>query len=99
MFSNSLYKMLNVLNSARYKDPCTFKSFIEIDKLIDTFRKVNRVSKRKRQFSFLCEVYNINDKGFNPVIKFNEAIDEQKWNVIKTKISKIKKDTKFPITI
>jgi hypothetical protein len=97
LFSNSLYKMLNVLNPDKFKDPCDYKSFIEIDKLINSFKNVNRFSKRKRHFSFLCEIYNINDNGFNPIIKFNETIDDEKWNYIKTKISKIKKDTKFPI--
>jgi hypothetical protein len=97
LFSNSLYKMLNVLNPDKYKDPCDYKSFIEIDKIINTFKYINIYSKRKRHFSFLCEIYNINDNGFNPVINFNEIIDDEKWNYIKTKISKFKKDTKFPI--
>jgi hypothetical protein len=97
LFSNALYKMLNVLNPCRFKDPCDYKSFIEIDKIINSFKYINRFSKRKRNFSFLCEIYNINDNGFNPIIKFNEIIDDDKWNYIKTKISKIKKDTKFPI--
>ncbi|MBN2403867.1 MAG: hypothetical protein JXN64_15940 [Spirochaetes bacterium] len=97
LFTNSLYKMLNVLNPDKYKDPCDYKTFIEVDKIISTFKKVNRVSKRKRYISFLCEIYNINDNGFNPVINFNEIIDDDKWNYIKTKIAKIKKHTKFPI--
>jgi hypothetical protein len=97
LFSNSLYKMLNVLYPQRYKDACAYKSFIEIDKIMNTFKYVNKFSKRKRYFSFLCEIYNINDNGFNPVINFNEMIDDEKWNYIKTKIAKIKKDTKFPI--
>jgi hypothetical protein len=97
LFTNAFYKMLNVLNPSKFKDPCDYKSFIEIDKIINSLKYVNKFSKRKRCFSFLCEIYNINDNGFNPIIKFNETIDDEKWNYIKTKISKIKKDTKFPI--
>lgn len=97
LFSNALYKMLNVLNPDKFKDPCEFKSFIELDKLINSFKYINKFCKRKRYFSFLCEIYNINDSGFNPIIKFNELVDDEKWNFIKTKISRIKKDTKFPI--
>jgi hypothetical protein len=97
LFSNSIYKMLTVLNPQRYKDPYALKTFIEIDKIINTFKKLNRVSKRQRHFSFLYEMYNLNDEGFNPVIRFNEMIDDEKWNFIKTRISKSRKDVKFPI--
>ncbi|MFH0974733.1 MAG: hypothetical protein V1874_03000 [Spirochaetota bacterium] len=97
LFSNSLYKMLNVINPNDFKEPCAVKSFVEIDKIINTFKYINKYSKRKRHISFLCEVYNVNDTGFNPVIRFNEIIDDEKWNLLKTKISKIKKDAKFPI--
>jgi hypothetical protein len=97
LFSNSIYKMLTVLNPQRYKDPYALKTFIEIDKIINTFKRLNRVSKRQRHISFLYEMYNLNDNGFNPVIRFNEIVDDEKWNFIKTKISKSKKDIKFPI--
>ncbi len=97
LFSNAIYKMLNVLNPQKYKDPYALKDFIEIDKIINTFKKINRLSKRQRHISFLYEMYNLNDNGFNPVIRFNEMIDDEKWNYIKTKLSKSKKNVKFPI--
>jgi hypothetical protein len=97
LFSNSIYKMLTVLNPQKFKDPYTLKTFIEIDKIINTFKRINRMSKRQRHISFLYEMYNLNDEGFNPVIRFNEMIDDEKWNHIKTRISKCKKDVKFPI--
>ena len=97
LFTNPLYKMLNVINPQRYKQPATLKTFIEIDRIISTFRQINKVSKRKRYISFLSEMYNLNDSGFNPIIRFNEIIDDDKWNHIKSKINKIKKDGKFPI--
>ncbi len=62
LFTNSMYKMLNVLNPIKYKEPCDYKSFIEIDKIINSFKYANRFSKRKRHFSFLCEIYNINEE-------------------------------------
>ncbi|MBN2039774.1 MAG: hypothetical protein JW864_07020 [Spirochaetes bacterium] len=92
-FSNSLYRMLVIYRPDRYKEPSTVKSFIEIDKIINTFESLNKMSKRKRYISFMYELYNKNDK-YTPLFRFNEPIDYRKWNLIKRHI---KKDTRLPI--
>ncbi len=76
-----------------YRAPSSIKSFMEIDKIVNTFRSLNRLSNRKRYITFVNEIYEKHD-DFEPVIRFNEKIDYEKWNSIKRRL---KKDIKLPI--
>lgn len=91
-FSNLLYKSLVNHCPESYRNPYTNKNFIEVDKVINTFDRINKISKRQRSFSFMYELYDEIEEEF--IIKFGEPVDFAKWNSIKRKI---KKDSQLPI--
>lgn len=93
-FSNTLYKMLVIYCPERYKEPSSVKTFIEIDKIVTKYDQLNKLSQRQRYISFLCEIYSTKDNIYEPIFRFNEPINFQKWNSIKPYI---KKDIKLPI--
>ncbi len=94
LFSNTLYKMLIIYCPERYKEASAVKSFIEIDKIITKFDQLNKICQRQRYISFMSEAYSTKPDIFDPVFRFNEPINFQKWNSIKPYI---KKDIKLPI--
>lgn len=93
LFSNLLYKSLTYHCKEHFRNPSAIKTFIEIDKIINTYENINKVSKRKRSISFMYELYSIKDEN-TPIVRFNEEINYQRWNSIKRFI---KKNSKLPI--
>ncbi len=93
LFTRHVYECLCTFCPENYRLHSSVKSFIEIDKIINTYRTINRSSKRQRSISFLHEFYNPKG-GYEPLIRFNETIDFKKWNSIKRMF---KKDSKLPI--
>ena len=93
-FSNLLYKSLTYHCPEYFKNPSAILTFMQIDKIITTYEKINRISKRKRYISFMYELYGSEGYLEEPVVKFAEQMDVTKWNFIKRKI---KKDAQLPI--
>jgi hypothetical protein len=92
-YTHSLNEYLCTFCPDHFRVPAAVKTFIEIDKIINTFEAINRTTKRKRSISILKEIYDrAND--LDPIIRYNEALDFRKWNLLKRDI---KKDSNIPI--
>lgn len=94
LYTTLLYNSLCNYCPESFRLPSALKTFYEIDKIINTYDRINKISKRKRSISLLFELYNHEGKRYNPVLQYNEPIDFQKWNSVK---KRIRKDAKIPI--
>jgi len=92
-YTRPLYEYLCTFCPDHFRIPSAVKTFIEIDKIINTFEAINRTTKRKRTISILKEIYD-RTNDLDPLIKYNEVLDFRKWNLLKRDI---KKDSNLPI--
>jgi hypothetical protein len=68
-----------------YRKPYAMADFIEIDKLLERFDKVNARSKRKRCITMVGDIYTTDTRSGKRlvIIGHNERLDYKKWNEIK----------------
>jgi hypothetical protein len=92
-YTHQLYEYLCSYCTDHFRIPSAVKTFMEIDKIINTFEAVNRTTKRKRSLYILKEIYN-RTNDLDPIVRYNEMLDFRKWNLLKRDI---KKDTNLPI--
>ncbi len=72
-----------------YHQPDGRRSVIEIDRIIDSLETMNLSSKRKRSLISMCEIYRINQNGYDePVIFYGDKLDKIRWNQVKVKINR-----------
>lgn len=72
-----------------YRQPDGRKSVIELDRIVDYLETMNMSSKRKRNIIAACEIYKINQNGYDePVIYYGEKLDKIRWNQVKVRLNR-----------
>ena len=87
VYDKTLLSLLIYYYPQRYRVPTTSLNFVDMDKIISAYKEINKKSKRER---FLISATEIPDNK-NPgkfLLEYNEKIDFQKWNDIKTRLDK-----------
>jgi hypothetical protein len=91
LYTEPLYSKLISINSLKYRKPYGKKSFIDIDKILNEYKEINKKSKRKRYLISCSEQYFRNKSGrIIPILRFGENITYDRWQEVKPRIDKKK---------
>ncbi len=91
IYTEALYSKLVTINSLKYRKPSGKLTFVEIDKIFEDYKEINKKSKRQRYLISCTEQY-VRDKYGRvlPIMRFGENMNYERWQELKTKIDKKK---------
>ncbi|MDH5682697.1 MAG: hypothetical protein OEZ36_13990 [Spirochaetota bacterium] len=87
LYDKKLLSLLIYFYPERYRVPTSSLSFVELDKIISAYKEINKKSSRQRYLISATEIHDIKNPA-RLLLEYNEKIDFQKWNDIKTRLDK-----------
>lgn len=91
LYTEAIYSKLISINSLKYRRPIGKKTFVDIDKILNEYKEINKKSKRHRYLISCSEQYTRDKFGrIIPILKFGENLTYERWQEVKPKIDKKK---------
>lgn len=90
IYNVTVYEYFHNAFPAEYRKGSLRLDFFEIDRMLEELDTINGLSKRKRYFIVIGDIYGVDSKSGSDiiVIRHGEKIDYKKWNSIKRYVDK-----------